>query len=269
MPAAERRRRGRCRSPSPPLVLGALALRLWGFRQGLPLVYNADENAHFVAGAIGMFGHTYNPNYFINPPAYTYLLHGGVRARLRRARRRLGGVRDRPGRRLRRRPRAVGRARRGRRRLPGVGGGAAVRPPRRPRRRGAARGRLPARALRPLRAQRRPDAGAACASRWSASPASSPAGGSATTRSPAPASGSPARPSTPAASCCCRCWRRPLVGPGQTDAAAGRRDRARGRARAGVLPDRQPVRAARLRLVPRRAAASSRRRRATAAASSA
>jgi hypothetical protein len=58
------------------VVLAALALRLWGFRQGLPLVYNADENAHFVAGAIGMFGHTYNPNYFINPPAYTYLLHG-------------------------------------------------------------------------------------------------------------------------------------------------------------------------------------------------
>jgi hypothetical protein len=58
------------------VVLAALALRLWGFRHGLPLVYNADENAHFVAGAIGMFGHTYNPNYFINPPAYTYLLHG-------------------------------------------------------------------------------------------------------------------------------------------------------------------------------------------------
>jgi Dolichyl-phosphate-mannose-protein mannosyltransferase len=57
------------------VVLGALALRLWGLRQGLPFVYNADENAHFVAGAIGMFGHTYNPNYFINPPAYTYLLH--------------------------------------------------------------------------------------------------------------------------------------------------------------------------------------------------
>jgi 4-amino-4-deoxy-L-arabinose transferase-like glycosyltransferase len=57
------------------LVLAAFGLRLWGFRQGLPYVYNADENAHFVAGAIGMFGHTYNPNYFINPPAFTYLLH--------------------------------------------------------------------------------------------------------------------------------------------------------------------------------------------------
>src|SRR4051794_41865611 len=57
------------------LVLAALALRLWGLRQGLPFVYNADETAHFVAGAIGMFGHTYDPNYFVNPPAYTYLLH--------------------------------------------------------------------------------------------------------------------------------------------------------------------------------------------------
>ena len=25
--------------------------------------------------AIGMFGHSYNPNYFVNPPAFTYLLH--------------------------------------------------------------------------------------------------------------------------------------------------------------------------------------------------
>src|SRR4051794_4969174 len=57
------------------LIAGALALRLWGLRQGLPFVYNADETAHFVAGAIGMFGHTYDPNYFINPPAFTYLLH--------------------------------------------------------------------------------------------------------------------------------------------------------------------------------------------------
>ena len=57
------------------LVLAAFGLRLWGFRQGLPYVYNADENAHFVAGAIGMFGHTYNPHYFINPPGLTYLLH--------------------------------------------------------------------------------------------------------------------------------------------------------------------------------------------------
>ena len=57
------------------VVAGALALRLWGIGHGLPYVYNADENAHFVPRAIGMFGHSYNPNYFVNPPAYTYLLH--------------------------------------------------------------------------------------------------------------------------------------------------------------------------------------------------
>ena len=58
-----------------PLLLGALALRLWGVRHGLPFIYNADENAHFVPRAIGMFGHSYNPGYFINPPGFTYLLH--------------------------------------------------------------------------------------------------------------------------------------------------------------------------------------------------
>jgi hypothetical protein len=57
------------------LLLGALLLRLWGLKTGLPYVYNADENSHFVPRAIGMFGHSYNPGYFINPPALTYLLH--------------------------------------------------------------------------------------------------------------------------------------------------------------------------------------------------
>src|SRR6476659_7711251 len=59
----------------PLIVLVALGLRLWGIHHGLPYVYNADENAHFVPRAIGMFGHSYNPGYFVNPPAYTYLLH--------------------------------------------------------------------------------------------------------------------------------------------------------------------------------------------------
>jgi hypothetical protein len=57
------------------IVAVALALRLWGIAHGLPYVYNADENAHFVPRAVGMFGHSFNPNYFVNPPAYTYLLH--------------------------------------------------------------------------------------------------------------------------------------------------------------------------------------------------
>src|SRR6478672_12582206 len=57
------------------LVAVALALRLIGLRNGLPYVYNADENAHFVPLAIGMFGHSLNPDYFVNPPGFTYLLH--------------------------------------------------------------------------------------------------------------------------------------------------------------------------------------------------
>ncbi|HEY5198595.1 MAG TPA: glycosyltransferase family 39 protein [Solirubrobacteraceae bacterium] len=56
------------------LVL-ALGLRLWGIRSGLPYAYNSDENAHFVPRAIGLFGHNLNPEYFNNPPAYTYLLY--------------------------------------------------------------------------------------------------------------------------------------------------------------------------------------------------
>src|SRR3954468_13421890 len=57
------------------LVAGALVLRLIGIRTGLPYVYNADENARFVPLAIGMFGHSLNPDYFINPPGFTDLLH--------------------------------------------------------------------------------------------------------------------------------------------------------------------------------------------------
>jgi Dolichyl-phosphate-mannose-protein mannosyltransferase len=57
------------------LLAGSLALRVWGAKQGLPYAYNADENAHFVPKAIGLFGHGWNPHYFVNPPAYTYVLH--------------------------------------------------------------------------------------------------------------------------------------------------------------------------------------------------
>jgi hypothetical protein len=57
------------------IVALALVLRLWGVRHGLPYAFNADENAHFVPRAIGMFGHSLNPQYFVNPPAFTYLLH--------------------------------------------------------------------------------------------------------------------------------------------------------------------------------------------------
>jgi hypothetical protein len=57
------------------VLLLAFSLRVWGVGHGLPYAYNADENAHFVTRAIGLFGHDWNPNYFVNPPAYTYLVH--------------------------------------------------------------------------------------------------------------------------------------------------------------------------------------------------
>ena len=56
------------------LALG-LGLRLWGVKHGLPFAYNIDEHEHFVPRAIGFFGHDWNPHYFVNPPAYTYLVH--------------------------------------------------------------------------------------------------------------------------------------------------------------------------------------------------
>jgi hypothetical protein len=57
------------------VLLGALLLRIWGVSHGLPYAFNADENAHFVPRAIGLFGHGWNPGYFVNPPAFTYVLH--------------------------------------------------------------------------------------------------------------------------------------------------------------------------------------------------
>ncbi len=57
------------------LLLGSFLLRVWGVDHGLPYAYNADENAHFLPKAIGLFGHGWNPHYFVNPPAYTYVLH--------------------------------------------------------------------------------------------------------------------------------------------------------------------------------------------------
>jgi 4-amino-4-deoxy-L-arabinose transferase-like glycosyltransferase len=56
------------------LLVATLALRLWGIKQGLPYVYNVDEENHFVPKAIEYYGHDLNPGYFLNPPAYSYLL---------------------------------------------------------------------------------------------------------------------------------------------------------------------------------------------------
>lgn len=76
MPTAEARASRRWAWPAlAGVLLGGLGLRLWGFRQGLPFAYNADEADHFVVHAVDMARHgTLNPHYFANPPAFTYLL---------------------------------------------------------------------------------------------------------------------------------------------------------------------------------------------------
>ena len=87
-PGEQRReRRWRPRRPEPgrtdwvyPAALGALLLaslliRLWGVKQGLPYSYNSDEATHFVPRAVGFLSQDLNPHYFLNPPAYSYLLY--------------------------------------------------------------------------------------------------------------------------------------------------------------------------------------------------
>jgi len=76
------RERLRRRAPSPfglalaGILALAFGLRLWGIKHGLPFVYNVDEASNFVPTAVGYyFTDSYNPHYFINPPAFSYLLH--------------------------------------------------------------------------------------------------------------------------------------------------------------------------------------------------
>ncbi|MGH2867964.1 MAG: ArnT family glycosyltransferase [Solirubrobacteraceae bacterium] len=57
------------------VLLATFGLRLWGIKHGLPYSYNVDEATHFVPRAIAFFSHDLNPQYFLNPPAYSYLLH--------------------------------------------------------------------------------------------------------------------------------------------------------------------------------------------------
>lgn len=57
------------------LLLGALVVRLWGIRSGLPFAYNIDERSHFVPRAVGLFsGGTLNPHYQLNPDGFIYLV---------------------------------------------------------------------------------------------------------------------------------------------------------------------------------------------------
>src|SRR4051812_45066225 len=67
------------------LLLAAFGLRLWSIRYGLPWVYNRDEEFHFVPVAVRMFGGSFNPHYFENPPALTYVLYALFRLRFHMA----------------------------------------------------------------------------------------------------------------------------------------------------------------------------------------
>jgi hypothetical protein len=58
------------------VLLVSAGLRLWGIKHGLPYVYNVDEDSNFVRSSIAFFSGDYNPHYFANPPAFSYLLHG-------------------------------------------------------------------------------------------------------------------------------------------------------------------------------------------------
>jgi Dolichyl-phosphate-mannose-protein mannosyltransferase len=65
------------------VVAAALGLRLWSIGHGLPLVFNPDEELHFVPKAVEMADGDLNPHYFQNPPALTYLLQLVFRFRFR------------------------------------------------------------------------------------------------------------------------------------------------------------------------------------------
>ena len=56
------------------ILVAAAILRVWGIRSGLPYAYNLDERAHFVPHAVAMTAGHLDPGYFINPPAFSYLL---------------------------------------------------------------------------------------------------------------------------------------------------------------------------------------------------
>ena len=63
------------------ILLGALVLRFWSLKHGLPYVYNTDEEQHFVPRAVAMIAGSLDPHYFENPPLLTYVLFGVFKLR--------------------------------------------------------------------------------------------------------------------------------------------------------------------------------------------
>src|SRR5258708_38781382 len=50
-------------------------MRRWCVKLGLPYSNTADEARHCVPKATWFSGQALNPSYFLNPPAYSYVLH--------------------------------------------------------------------------------------------------------------------------------------------------------------------------------------------------
>ena len=63
------------------LLVAGFVLRVKNNNYGLPYVYNVDEGSHFTARAVGMLNGDWNPNYFQNPSAFTYLAHIALQLR--------------------------------------------------------------------------------------------------------------------------------------------------------------------------------------------
>jgi hypothetical protein len=61
------------------ILAGGLAVRLYGLGHGLPFIHHSDESQHFTNVAVEMFDGDYNPHYFQNPSAFTYLVHMALR----------------------------------------------------------------------------------------------------------------------------------------------------------------------------------------------
>src|SRR5436305_3799114 len=76
------------RAAARPALLALLVVVVLGFvlrvennGYGLPYVYNVDEGSHFTARAVGMLDGSWDPHYFQNPSAFTYLANFALRIR--------------------------------------------------------------------------------------------------------------------------------------------------------------------------------------------
>ena len=61
------------------ILLAAFLLRIVGIKHGLPYAYNLDESNYYVTRAIRMVNGSLNPQWFVNPPGFTYILAAGFK----------------------------------------------------------------------------------------------------------------------------------------------------------------------------------------------